>query len=408
MKKIKTYTIFLITILGFITNGCIEEIDFETLTFERVLVVEALITNELKFQEISLSRTFKFEDNGASPETNASVSVVDNLQNSYIFIEIFPGKYVSSQEFQAQPNIEYQLIINTSDGKTYNSKPTPLTQVTPISDVYAERTTDSFNNDGMAIYVDSYDSTGNSKYYRYEYEETYKITAPYWVPNDFVILSYSPPFRYTFETKSSEQLTCYNTSYSNEIIQKETNDLAEDRVTKFRVRFIPQTNPIISTRYSILVKQYVQSIDAFTYFKTLNKLSQSNNIFSQNQPGFFTGNISSVTDSNEKVLGFFEVSSVSSKRMFFNYYDFYEGEPLPPYFVECTFGAPFLGSFPGDTFLPPMYQLIDEGKVKYYRPNPNYPNPLNEVEGQYLVVPIECGDCTKLGSNIKPDFWEET
>lgn len=406
MKKIKTYAIFLVTILVFIMNGCVEEIDLETLTFERVLVVEAVITNELKYQEISLSRTFKFEDGGAAPEANANVIIVDNFQNSYNFTEILPGKYVSSEEFQAQPNAEYQLIINTNDGKTYNSKTTQLTQVTPLTDVYAERTTDSFNNDGMAVYVDSYDPTGNSKYYRYEYEETYKIVAPYWVLNDFVILSYSPPFRYTLKPKTSEQLTCYNTSFSKEIIQKETNDLAEDRVTKFRVRFIPQTNPIISHRYSILVKQYVQSIDAFTYYKTLNKLSLSDNVFSQNQPGFFASNISSVTDSNEKVLGFFEVSSVNSKRIFFNYYDFYEGEPLPPYFVECTFGAPFLGSFPGDTFLPPMYQLIDEGKVKYYRPNPNYPNPQNEVEGKYLVVPIECGDCTKLGTNIKPDFWE--
>ena len=62
---------------------------------------------------------------------------------------------------------KYQLIINTIDGKVYNSKPTQLTQVTPISDVYAERTTDGFNNDGMAIYVDSYDPTNNSNYYRH-------------------------------------------------------------------------------------------------------------------------------------------------------------------------------------------------------------------------------------------------
>jgi hypothetical protein len=406
MIKMKTYVISLVVILSFLTNGCVEEIDVETLTFERVLVVEAVITNELKYQEITLSRSFKFEDNGAAPETNASVSIVDNLQNSYNFYEIFPGKYKSSQEFQAQPTIEYQLIINTIDGKTYNSKTTQLTQVTPISDVYAERTTDSFNNDGMAIYVDAFDPTGNSKYYRYEYEETYEVVAPYWVPNDLVILSYTPPFRYTFEPKTTEQLTCYNTVFSNEIIQKETNDLAEDRVSKFRVRFIPQTDPVISHRYSILVKQYVQSIDAFTYYKTLNKLSGSGNVFSQNQPGYFAGNIVSVTDSNEKVLGFFEVSSVSSERIFFNYYDFYNDEPLPPYFVECTLGSPFHGSFPGDTSLPPLLQLIDEEKVKYYRPNPNWPNPLNEVEGRYLVVPIECGDCTKLGSNIKPDFWE--
>ncbi len=407
MRKNKSYSIILATILSLISNGCIEEIDIKTITFERVLVIEAIITNELKYQEITLSKTFDFEESGAAPETNATVTIVNDAQDSYNFSELIPGKYISTQEFQALPNTEYQLIIKTVDGKSYNSKPTKLTQVTTIDDVYAERTVDSFNNDGMAIYVDSYDATGNSKYYRYEYEETYKIIAPYWSPSDFVILSYSIPFSYSLQPKKTEQLTCYNTILSNKIVLKETNDLVEDRVTKFRVRFVPQTNPILSRRYSILVKQYVQSIDAFTYYKTLNKLSQSDNLFTQNQPGFFTGNISSVGDSNEKVLGLFEVSSVSSKRIFFNYNDFYNDEPLPPYFVECTFGDPFHKSFEGDTFLPPLYQLIDERKVKYYRPNPNYPNPQNEVEGKYLVVPIECGDCTVLGSNIKPDFWED-
>jgi len=45
--------------ISFITNSCIEPFEFETIDFEDTLVIEATITNELKYHEINLTRTFK-------------------------------------------------------------------------------------------------------------------------------------------------------------------------------------------------------------------------------------------------------------------------------------------------------------------------------------------------------------
>ena len=57
-------------------------------------------------------------------------------------------------------------------------------QTIEIEDVYAERIINENNSEGMAIFVDSFDPTGNSRYYRYELEETYRVIAPDWLPDD--------------------------------------------------------------------------------------------------------------------------------------------------------------------------------------------------------------------------------
>ena len=61
--QIKTiYSIILLLVFSFIVNSCTEPYILETNTYEEALVVEATITNELKKQEITLTKTSRFED----------------------------------------------------------------------------------------------------------------------------------------------------------------------------------------------------------------------------------------------------------------------------------------------------------------------------------------------------------
>ena len=399
MKKLKIHIIILFFTLGFSTNSCIDPFDVQTLGFEDALVVEALITNEFKTHQIKLSNSFKFEDFVPPPETNAVVYIADDKGGRIDFTETFEaGVYSSNIPFAAELGKMYQLFITTSNNKSYESKAIPMTNIGKIEKVYAERGTNNLNEDGVAIFVDSYDETGNSRYYRYEYEETYKIIAPFWTFQDLIIESPVPPYELRLENKTTEQRICYKTEFSNGINLTETTDLLEDRVEKFEIRFIKGINPIISHRYSILVKQYVQSIDAYTYYKTLKKLSSLQNGLAQNQPGFIEGNIRPSFNTDEKVIGIFEVSSVSEKRMFFNYKDFYPDEALPQYFSLCEQNSPALRDPDGG----PSDLITDlQNGFKYYTDN----NPLSN--NPYVLVPPACGDCTRLGTNIKPDFWYE-
>ncbi|MEX0313075.1 MAG: DUF4249 domain-containing protein [Allomuricauda sp.] len=383
-------------------SGCIEPFDATFPDFESAIVVEATLTNELGRQTIFLTRTFKFEEEGPSPESNASIKVIAGA-DTYTFLETDPGIYVSEQAFAAQPNVVYQLQIDTQNGRTYKSSEMNLPTSTQIDDVRVERTTNDDGVDGVAILVDSFDSTGSAVNYRYQYEETFRIVAPFWTPVDLEKVPVDEQtqicdVRTKPDTRSVQ--TCYATVASNAIIQTSTADLTEDRVDDFMVRFIPSDNYIISHRYSILVKQFVQSNAAYAFYETLNQFSGNESLFSETQPGFLEGNVFSEEDRNEKVLGYFEVASVTERRIFFNYEDFYPNEELPPYIDPCTINAPPL-SKPGQ---PPRCVLstqVELGIVGYVDANGN-PEP---GEGPFLIVPNVCGDCSEIGNPEPPEFW---
>lgn len=370
--------------------GCTEPLALETNTFEDAIVVEATITNELKKQEIKITRTYKFENDGPIFESNAQVFIKDNLGNQYNFEEI-SEKYISENEFRAFPNRNYTLHIITEDGKSYSSSNELLTTENNIQDIVASvKTIEGVK--GVELNIKSFDPTNTSKYYRYEYDETYKVIAPFWVMKEAIVTG---PENIIIVNRTSEARVCYSTEKSTKIIQTSTNDLSEDRVN-FPVRFISNQNPIISHRYSILVKQYVQSLAAYTYYKTLNEISTSESILSQNQPGFLYGNIKSNSNPNEKVIGFFEVTSVSEKRIFFNYTDLFPNEPLPPYFIKCEPFDLFFCFGAGDHCN--GYTIIESlsNKTITYHSGTN---------NDYTFVESPCGDCTRISSNIKPIFW---
>ncbi len=395
MIKIKITTIFfLLPILMLI--GCTEQYILQTETFEEAIVVEATLTNELKIQEIKLSRTYKLEATSQTSESGAQVYVSDSDGNQYDFLEN-DGLYQSEIPFKAQVGKRYRLNIITQNGKTYQSESEVLTTENPMQEVVP--TVMQRNGErGVGIVVKSYDPNNTSKYYRYEYVETFKVIAPQWDDERTILTQSATGPGILVIPRTQETQTCYSTQNSNDIIQTSTNDLSEDRVN-FAMRFISNKNYIISHRYSILVRQYVQSLAAYTFYKTLKETSGSGSILSQNQPGFFYGNMKAIDNPNEKVIGFFEVASVSEQRVFFNYTDLFPGEPLPPYFTKCDIreykycfdfedpdcrGAALLSSIGSNS----LVYVDSSGNETYF----------------FMVVP-PCGDCTTFSSNIIPSFW---
>ena len=98
----KQHRIFQIIGLLFIFISCVEPYEAETEIFEDVLVVEAMITNEIKHQEITLSRSYRFENDSIAFEKNATVKVIENNNITFEFFEENHGKYVSKIPFNAK------------------------------------------------------------------------------------------------------------------------------------------------------------------------------------------------------------------------------------------------------------------------------------------------------------------
>jgi hypothetical protein len=419
--------IFILSTLLICIVSCTEPYALQTNTFEDAVVVEATITNEFKKQEIKLSRSYRLEDNGPEFEAGATVYVKDDLGNQYNFEEN-NGKYISTSEFQTAANRTYQLFITTNDGKSYASTIQSLTTDTPIQNIVPEIATKEGVR-GVQMAVKSFDPTNTSKYYRYEYEETSRITAPKWSDYELKFSTtqfYCPtssligfPYLYVVPKNNEIGKVCYKTQSSTDIILTNTNSLSEDRVN-FPVRFVASSDYTIAERYSIEVKQYVESFESYSFYSTLRKISGSGSILSQNQPGFIYGNIKSITNPNEKVIGFFNVSSVSRKRIFFNFEDLFTGEPKPKYYDECE--EEIFCSIKFTEPDPPLYSYFGDcasnnvqcpGRIQDYGAGNALRTALtlnrriyyNGMYPNFTVVKPICGDCTQVGANLKPIFW---
>ncbi|MCU4189739.1 DUF4249 domain-containing protein [Flavobacterium sp. HXWNR29] len=395
MKKNISIKSILQLLMIFSIVSCTEPYALQSNTYESALVVEAVLTNEAKQHEVKLTKTYRLEENENEVETGAVVKIYGDDGSVQDFEEI-DGIYKSTNIFQAIAGVKYKLTIETSNGNNYVSNLETLTTVTPLEEITASAVTNNGVR-GVEIAANSYDPLNTSKYYRYTYEETYKVIVPRWSPNK---LTFTSDNEIIISLRDDPQTrTCYTTNKSNNIILASTIEMTEDRVTNFPVKFIPQNNYSIANRYSILVKQYVESFNSYNFYRILKSFSNSENVLSQIQPGFIYGNIQCTNNPNEKVIGIFNVASVSSKRIFFNYEEIFPGELFPDYLDTCD-----IKEFDSSCFGPScaangFYSLKSNymsGKLVYYA---------SEGVIFKMVKPV-CGDCTTFSSNVIPAFWE--
>lgn len=389
--------------------SCVEPYDIETTeTFEDFLVVEALLTDKLMFQEIKLSRTFELEDGVPIFERNAQVSIIDDLNMEYRFNEVEQGKYISEVEFNALPDREYTLLITTSSGKNYSSTKEKLVEGNVVDfNLYTQSGVGVNGEEGVSIYYESSElGNENSRYFRFEYVETYKIVPPYWSDEYFIVNQNGSLSRDIKDNDDGK--VCFGYDDSKEIILRNASEYALNNVEPFVIKFNERDNQKIQNRYSLLVKQYLISREAYTFYETLKDFSESGSVLSETQPGTVLGNMYS--ENNETVIGFFEVAKTLEKRVFFNYTDYFYNSQLflRPYFYKCDVLEPFLVVNPNVSQTLSLREMVEQNLVIYYAENFWDQNPIVlDPDKPYQVVMPACGDCSIFADIEVPDFWEE-
>lgn len=398
LKKNKYFYFTLITLL---LISCVEPIEIKNISFESNLVVRALITNEFKVHTIKLSNTTEIDSTGIRPERNATISIIDNSNVVYKFEETNEGTYESINKFKAEPNKSYTLNIQTENGVNYTSTPEKLPSTAQIENIFIDIEENNIGESQAVVKANSTSLNNVGQYYRYEYEETFKVKAPLWRDQKILVVSNTPPYKFEIIPKAPEDGIgfCYGTKKSKNIILTETQTISEDKVLNLPIRYIPIENYVIGIRYSLLLKQYVLNSNTYDYYQLLDKFSNPDNVFSQIQVGNIPSNISS--KSGKKVIGFFEISSISTKRVFFNRNEITSENSYINYrnTNECAQNIiqPNLVDSSGKS---PLLHLLSNYVFLGYAiapfPPPNKP---------YRLVSKECGICTSIGPPIKPDFW---
>jgi len=429
MKKELKWAVIFYTSLQI--SGCIEEFEPENITeiLDGALVVDARITDENKQQTILLTRTFSFDETDPTPEIGAQVSIIDELGGTIDFIENKPGNYSTIEAINLEQGRAYTLQITTTDNVIYQSNKTTLPSKIELAELKTQRKFNNSENDGVSIMVSNSNNSSSANYFRYEYEETYKIISPDYNPFDWDQVDYdffcedNDGWEVTIGLRKEQSEVCFGTSESKNLILTSTSNLTTNNLDDFEVRFISSDNYKISHRYSILVKQYHHDINASVFFNSLEDFSSFENIFSSIQTGKLEGNITAQNSENAQVFGYFELSSYSEKRLFFNYKDFYPTKPLPNYIISCDFvRKPSLypqgfhstvidGKIVLDgTSNSPLIDGILAGLIGYIGENEDYL--LVDEYGEpdrapYLVKPLGCIDCREFGDNKTPNFWIE-
>ena len=429
MKKELKWAVIFYTSLQI--SGCIEEFEPENITeiLDGALVVDARITDENKQQTILLTRTFSFDETDPTPEIGAQVSIIDELGGTIDFIENKPGNYSTIEAINLEQGRAYTLQITTTDNVIYQSNKTTLPSKIELAELKTQRKFNNSENDGVSIMVSNSNNSSSANYFRYEYEETYKVIAPDYNPFDWDQVDYDffceddDGWEVTVAVRDEPANICFASNKSNHLILASTSNLTTNDLDDYEIRFVSNKNYAISHRYSILVKQYHHDINAAAFFNSLEDFSSSESIFSNVQTGMLKSNVSAKNSEDAIVFGYFELSSYSEKRIFFNYEDFYPNEPLPPYIISCDVirePALYHDGFhstviDGKVIVDrgsnsPLIEVIIAGQIGYIGDNENFFEP--DANGElsrapFIVKPLGCVDCRTFGSNKTPNFWIE-
>jgi hypothetical protein len=356
------------------------------------LVVEGVINTGQDSTIIRLSRTVPLSSAvGSTPEPGASVVVLNNAGNSYPLAEAGNG-YYKAPPLNLSSSNQYSLKITTSDGKVYQSDFVPAKNSPPIDSVYYR-----IKNNGVQIYADTHDPTNNTRYYRWDFNDTYEFHSAY---DSYEELSTSPKDTVVARPLADKVYVCWRSDTSSDIILNSSAKLSKDVISGNPVTFIASSSEKIESRYSILVKQYALTADAFNYFQELKKNTEQLGSIFDAQPSELTGNLHCVTNPTELVIGYVTAGSSSETRIYVNNSSLPAWSTISPYASCILDTALFCAGRGCDN------QVKEEIYAGYQIPlYPVLASPESDVIMGYAASSPGCVDCTLRGTNKQPSFW---
>lgn len=376
--------------------------------YESLLVVRALITDEAVPYEVRLSRSFQNADSIPDKIKDATVYVSDEAGKITSFQNCGNGTYVTQPEtFRGETGKTYTLHISTADGKEYISDPATMLPVPGIDSLYYEKDIDfsGANNEimqGIRFYVDTDKNQGETRYLRWEYEETWKFRLSDYQRYDYYADTLILPRTITIEN-------CWKTAKSTDIMIASIPDPGEASLKRAPICFVASAgSDRLLVQYSILAKQYSISGEAYEYLNDLMLLDEAGGTIFDKQPFPVISNIKNLNDPGEKVLGFFQVSAVTKKRISVTANVMNELD-LPYYHYNCTRYEVNPLDFHVEGSMAPvmtwdeLYNMF-VGADQYMFIEPIY-DPKTHQLIDLAFTERECSDCELTGSSLKPEWW---
>ena len=391
MKQVFTYYFALTTISliscrsRFYPEGSEQNLNY--------LVVDGFLNNGPDSTFIRLTHTTPLVDDyyvDRVGELNAHITVEDETGNIvYTFVPANNNGSYAIPGMNLGVNKKYRLRIKTIDGNEYLSDDITVKPNPPIDSITWRK-----DDDEVTIAVNTHDPKDSTKYYRWDYTETWEYYTAYNSAFKFI----SGPNPGHFEIRDSNEFVnhCWKTVNSPEILLASSVSLSQDIISQKKLKTIGANSFELAYKYSILVKQYALQREAFEYYEALKKNTEQSGTIFDPQPFTLAGNIHCLTDTEKPALGYLTVTNLQTKRIYITNSEVY----------------PWMD----DLFCPPIYTAPKDSfdvlfnKVLY--PGTANRTGIEAVYNQYgelIAMKSEleiCADCTiRGGVTKKPDFW---
>ncbi|HTE33232.1 MAG TPA: DUF4249 domain-containing protein [Chryseolinea sp.] len=352
-----------------------------------ILVVDGFFVPNDSTQ-IRLSRTVTI-DNPANSRNEPDAIVAIEGDNGYSRTLIHKtGNIYVAPPVNVDPNAHYRLHIRTADKHEYYSefidvKPSPSLDSIRWTEVTDEHDVINFN-------IFSHDPSNSTHYYLWTYDETWEYSAldisVYYIENDVIKI----------RNVATDLYYCWRTLYNQNVNLASTVALSQDVVYDYPLLQIPQTSRKLLYGYSILVKQYALTEDAYNYWSVTKKNSEDVGTLFDPLPSQPQGNLYCATDPTRPAIGFFSASTVQQQRIFLKRQQIKgPGELYEPSNYDNCFSEVVP--------LEKMTSAYLQGKLIQDRV---FDKVTFELIG-YKVYPADCLDCRLRGGvNTPPSYWK--
>jgi hypothetical protein len=351
------------------------------------LVVEGVIDSGGDSTIIKLSRTVNLSSKTSiNPQKGATVTV-ENDQNAVLTLkDNGDGTYVSAG-LNIDNTRQYRLRIKTSDNREYLSAFVPV-QITPPIDSVGYKIV----NEGLLIYANTHDPTNTVQYYRWTYDDGWIFNADYL--SQFVAQNGA----LTSRGLATQVYTCFGSGTSSDIVLAKTTNLKQAVVYQQPIATIPTTSEKLEEEYSILVKQYALTPQAYNFYSLLKTNTEQLGTIFDASPSEVPGNIQCISNPSEQVIGFVSVNNMQTKRIFVH------KSQLP---AKWTAQYPYACEV--DTAHYDIFVLNkgSENQVQAFLiDSPQMYTALFELTGEWTYSTHECADCTVRGTRNPPAYWK--
>jgi|SRR6185437_7603181 len=271
------------------------------------LVVEGYISGNGATQ-FTLSRTIPLPGKSPLPKiTGAAVEVEGTDGSVYPLTEMGNGIYSDSNALPLTTAAHYKLRIKTPNGEEYLSDTVPFKPTPPIDSVNFIQN----NDNSVNIYVNSHDPTNNTRYYLWNWDQTFEYHSAeeslyYWDPTlDSVLL----------RPDTAQVYRCWLSGSSSSILVGNSMKLAQDEIYRQKINMIPPNDVQLSVLYTTLVRQYALTQAGYNFLSLMQQNTESLGSIFDAQPSALKSNIHCLTNPSEEVIGYVSAGTVQQYRL---------------------------------------------------------------------------------------------